>query len=137
MIAKSDQQPVIKAIAHDVGQEKTHGRRLVEACPLGSSQSNGIVEREIQSARGQTRIIEIAVEDRLGLTIPTMHPVAPWILENAGHLLSRCVVGKDGKTAYERNEGKAARVYGLEFRTCPVAQEARGRKCCQVVEPLE
>ena len=82
---------------------------------MGSSQGNGFVEKEIQSAQGQTRALNIALDDRLGLTIPTMHPAMPWIVENASHFLSRCVVGKDGKTGYECNKGKAARVNGLEF----------------------
>ena len=59
--------------------------------------------------------MNIALEDKLGLTIPTVHPVMPWILENAARLLSRCIVGKDGETGYERNKGEATMVKGLEF----------------------
>ena len=86
VIAKSDQEPAIKAIGHEVGQEKTDGRWIVEAIPVGSSQSNGVVEREAQSVEGRTRTIEIALDDRLGLTIPTLHPVMSWMVENAAHL---------------------------------------------------
>ena len=47
--AKSDREPATEATAHEVGQEKTHGRWIVEASPVGSSQSNGDVEREARS----------------------------------------------------------------------------------------
>ena len=43
------------------------------------------------------------------------HPVWPWIAEHATFLLSRFEVGKDGKTAYERVKGKAAKVQGMSF----------------------
>ena len=116
VIAKSDQEPAIKAIAHEIAQEKAHGRWVVEASPVGSSQSNDVVEREAQSVEGQTRTMNIAFEDRLGLIIPTLHPVMPWMVENAAHLWSRCNVGLGGKTGYERSKGKPAKVNGLEFK---------------------
>ena len=38
-----------------------------------------------------------------------------FMAEYAGYLVNRLVVGKDGKTSYERAKGKAATVMGLEF----------------------
>ena len=38
-----------------------------------------------------------------------------WLTEYASYLLNRMEVSKDGKTAYERNKGKKARVMGVEF----------------------
>ena len=37
------------------------------------------------------------------------------MVEYAAFLTTRCEVGKDGKTAYERVKGKEARVQGFEF----------------------
>ena len=59
--------------------------------------------------------MKFALEERLGLTIPTLHPVIPWLVESAAHLWSRCNVGQDGKTGYERSKGKPANVIGLVF----------------------
>ena len=73
------------------------------------------MEREAQSVEGQTRTMIIAVEDRLGLIIPTLHPVMSWMVETAAHLWSRCNAGQDGKTGYESSKGKPAKVNGLEF----------------------
>ena len=39
----------------------------------------------------------------------------PWIVEYASYLLNWMEVGHDGKTAYERNKGKKAKVLGVEF----------------------
>ena len=39
----------------------------------------------------------------------------PWITEHAAVLLNRFEVDHDGKTAYERNKGKKAKVLGMEF----------------------
>ena len=56
VIAKSDREPAIKAIAHDVGQEKTHGGWIVEASPVGSSQSNGVCgTRDPERARSNEK----------------------------------------------------------------------------------
>jgi hypothetical protein len=38
-----------------------------------------------------------------------------WSVEYASVLLNRFEVGRDGKTAYERNKGKKSRMLGLEF----------------------
>ena len=45
----------------------------------------------------------------------TRHPAIPWITEHAAVLLNRFEVGHDGKTAYERNKGKNAKVLGMQF----------------------
>ena len=52
-----------------------------------------------------------------GVKSETRHPAIPWITEHAAVLLNRFEVGHDGKTAYERNKGKKAKVLvlGMEF----------------------
>ena len=42
-------------------------------------------------------------------------PIVTKILDHAMYFINRLVVGKDGKTAYERVKGKVASVLGLEF----------------------
>ena len=43
------------------------------------------------------------------------HSVRPWIAAQAGILVKRSEVGRDGKTAYERLKGNSAKVQGLSF----------------------
>ena len=56
VIVKTDQEPAIAALVEDV--VKTRGRKItiVEKSPVGSSGSNGIVERAVQSVEGDEDI---------------------------------------------------------------------------------
>jgi hypothetical protein len=87
----------------------------VENSPVGSSASNGVVERAIRSVQQQTRVMKDGVEHKAKVIIGARHPLMPWIVEYAGHLLNRFEVSQDGKTAYERLKGKSARTLGIEL----------------------
>ncbi len=118
VIVKSDQEPAMTSILTEVGRMRAvagGGRYIVERSPVGSSASNGVVERAVQSVQGQTRVLKIALEARWGLAIPHRHAVVPWPGEYAAYLLNRREVGKDGKTSYEKTRGKRATVLGIEF----------------------
>ena len=91
------------------------GRNIREASPVGSSGSNGFIERGIQDIEGQARTIKLALEAHIGGSIPSDHNLIPWIVEYASVLLNRGQVGSDGKTAYERLKAKASSIPGLEF----------------------
>lgn len=82
---------------------------------MGSSGSNGVIERAVQAIEGQARTIELALESRIGSEIPSDHDVVPWIFEYAATTINKGQVGADGKTAYERLKGKPAHLSGLEF----------------------
>ena len=91
------------------------GRSIPEASPAYSSQSNGIVERGVQSVEAQIRVMRSALEGRWQTTLSETHEVWPTLVDYTGYLLNRCEVGHDGKTAYERSTGKVATVLGLEY----------------------
>ena len=77
LVVKSDQEPAIKAVIEDVGRAKAadgSGRYIVEHSPVGASQSNGMVERGIQSVAAQARVLLSVVQERWGLGIPMEHP---------------------------------------------------------------
>jgi hypothetical protein len=73
------------------------------------------VERAIRSIQQQVRVMKDALEFKARVKIGCRHPVMPWIVEYAGHLLNRFEIGQDGKSAYERCKGKSARTLGIEF----------------------
>ena len=81
---------------------------------MGSSGSNGFIERGIQSVESQARTIKLAFESHTKAKVPSDHNIVPWIIEYAGVLLNRYSVGEDGKTGYERLNGKVASMPGLE-----------------------
>ena len=51
----------------------------------------------------------------LGREFNAKEPIATFMPECAAYLSSRRDVGLDGKTAYERNEGKKALPLGIDF----------------------
>jgi hypothetical protein len=119
LVVKSDQEPAIKSIINEVGRMRAasgcSGRYIDEDSPVGSSASNGVIERAVQSVQGMTRVLKSAVEERWKASIPTKHPVITWLVEYSAFLLNRFEVSSDGKTSYERCKGKYAKTLGLEF----------------------
>ena len=51
------------------------GRWICENSPVGSSASNGVAERAIQSVQQQVRVLKLALEDKWNMKIPHTHPV--------------------------------------------------------------
>ena len=90
-------------------------RSIIEASPVGSSGSNGFIERGIQDVEGQARTIKVAFESHVGVEVPSDHNLVPWIVEFAAVSINRGQVSSDGKTAYERLKAKPASLCGLEF----------------------
>jgi hypothetical protein len=82
---------------------------------VGSSGSNGIVERAVQTVEGQVRILKMALEARLQTKVPATSNIVAFMADYAAYLVNRLEIGKDGKSAYERCRGKAASVLGVEF----------------------
>ncbi len=118
IITKTDQEPAIKSVADGVAQlkaERGSGRVVMEHSPVGSSASNGVVERAVQSVQMQMRVMRSSLEERWLGALNAQHPVVPWLAEYASHLLNGFEVGRDGRTDYERCEMKPARTLGLEM----------------------
>jgi hypothetical protein len=133
VILKSDQEPAIKAVVDEMckvraadGEVKTEvvqisvirnmtTRSVVEASPVGSSGSNGVVERAVQSVEQQMRVMRNALEKRCDVQIEANSCIWSWMAEYAAVLLNRMEIGHDGKTAYERLKGKKATLHGFEF----------------------
>ena len=80
VLVKTDQEPAIKAIMEEAGRVRAAdggGKYLMEQSPVGSSASNGIVERAIQSVQGQVRVMKDALENKWGAKIGAKHSVVP------------------------------------------------------------
>ena len=114
VVIKSDQEP---ALCNFIEVVKAHwnGDAALENSPVGESESNGAVERAIQSWEGQVRTMKDALECRLGSPVPPDHAIMTWLVEYAASLLRRCLVGADGRTAHEKVKGRASRRPVAEF----------------------
>ena len=83
---------------------------------MAASQSNGYIERAIQSIAGLIRVMIDVLEARVGQVIRGGGlPAVAWLVEYASVLWKRYTVSSGGKTAYESLRGKKSRVLGLEF----------------------
>ena len=118
IIIKTDQEPAILSMIADVIKiraERGGAETIPENSPTYSHQSNGVIERGVQSVEGIIRSIRSALEERISEKLNIGDAIWPWLIEYSGYLLNRCEVGKDGKTAYERSKGKRAKISGIEF----------------------
>ena len=115
VIIKTDQEPAIKFLVEELVKARAEGRTHVEESPVGSSGSNGVVERKVQGIEGQNRTMLSALEGRLKCRIDTREKVVIFMAEHLAYLQCRLEVGLDDKTAYERVKGKSGKVLGIEF----------------------
>ena len=109
---------------------RSGSRMIVKNSLVGNSKSNGIVERTVQSVQGIIRTMRSAIEETWEVKIDVTHSVWPWIAEQAGFLLTRFEVGRNGKTAYERLKGKSAPVQGLSLAEGIFRKRRRAGRAC-------
>ena len=105
---------VVDNVPHLFSSEicKNARRTIIEQSPVGSSGSNGVVERAAQTIEGQIRVMKSALEGRIGKKVDAEKKMIAFMAEYAGYLVNRLEVGKDGKTDFERSRGKKAKVMG-------------------------
>ena len=72
----------------------------------GESQSNGTVEEAGKTVREFVRPLKDVVESNLQVKIGTREPILQWAVRWAAMIVTRYLVGKDGKTAQERKRGR-------------------------------
>ena len=106
VVIKCDQEPSIKAVAQ-AAKEGWEGEAIIENSPKGESQSNGEVERAVQSAHGLARTLKEAIEIQIKETLDPKSPTLAWLVEYAGVLLNLFHRGtQDGFTAFHRLKGR-------------------------------
>ena len=88
---------------------------LPEAPPAYEPQSNGGVENAVKQLKGLIRTLMLALQARIQGEVPVDHPLMLWLVEHAAELLTKHLVGHDGRTAFERLFGEACREDGYEF----------------------
>ena len=108
MIIKSDQEPSILELIQAVKRERSEDieEMATEQSPVGEHQSNGQVERAIQSIQGQIRTMLLSLESRYKMKLKEDHPIMAWLVRHAAMLINIIKVGQDGRTAYERRKGR-------------------------------
>ena len=111
---KCDNETPILALRRRVAAARRGG--VLEQEPATyEHESNGIIENGVKLGKGLLRVLLLAFEAKIGGRVPSDHPLMAWLVSHSSDVLSKHIVGKDGKTPYERLWGKPTREEGLEF----------------------
>ena len=114
VLIRCDGEPALTALRDAIIKALPDGATPVKT-PVGESSSNGGVEQAIRTLKGLLRVHLAALERNVNAKFPSNHPALTWLVEHVADVISKYMVGVDGKTAYERLFGRAVREEGLEF----------------------
>ena len=115
IIIKSGQESPIRAVVDKLILAREQGATLPEHSPVRSSGSNGVIERAVKEVEMRVRCMKSALDERTGIDILSTCAILPWMVDYASVLINRYLVGRGGKTAYERTRGKTSKMLGFEF----------------------
>ena len=111
LVVKSDQEDLMR----DLARRRSNAPTVVELSKAYDSKSNGRAEGTVRRLEEQVRTMKLALDAALGIELEVLHPVFEWLVEHAADILTKCSVGKDGRTPYERIKGKRYHGLMLEF----------------------
>ena len=116
-IIKVDNEPALVSLRDRVVEElaATGTQILVESIPAGESESNGSIENAVRLVKDMVRVHLAALQKKIAGSSPSHHPVVSWLVPHCAECITKYLVGKDGKTAYQRIFGKPARDEVFEF----------------------
>ena len=89
---KTDQELAIDALMADVVKTRGAAIPVLEKSPVGSSGSNGVVERGVQGVEGLIRTLLSACEERYGIRIKLQEKLVIFMAEYAAYLINRLEV---------------------------------------------
>ena len=98
---KSDNEEAIIALQKATAA-MISGQTVLIHSPVRSSKSNGRMENAVRRWQGQLRTIKHFVESRLKCKIPADSALCSWLIPFCVEIMSKFVVGEDGRTGYER-----------------------------------
>ena len=107
VVFRCDNEPSILALLRAVKLAWT-GDVVQETSAEGDPQSNGAAESSVNVVKGHVRSIKLAVKSASGVGVPADPDLLTWLVPCAVSMHTRFAVGRDGKTAYERNVGRRA-----------------------------
>ena len=124
---KCDGENALKAFRNALA--KYHGGIIIPEAPAnGESQSNGAAEAAGKLVREFVRVLKLQMEDKAGVKIEGHENIVQWMLRWAAMLVSRYLVGKDGRTALERRKGRRCRLVCVPFAETVWYREVRKTK---------
>ena len=114
IILKADGERSIGSVRDAIA--KFHGGVTIpEASAKNESQSNGRVEEAGKTVREFARVMKEQLDDNAKITLECDSVIVLWMVRWAAMMTSRYLVGKDGRTAYERRRGRKCKVPVVMF----------------------
>ena len=113
VILKCDNEAAILALRSRVME--LHPGALAQEPAPGEHESNGVIENAVKLGKGLFRVLLFALEAKLRGRIPSRHAAFAWLASHTGDVVTKHLLGKDGRTPYERLYGKRLVEEGLEF----------------------
>ena len=86
-----------------------------EVPPTGESQAHGSAEYIGRRTRGLVKVYKDQLEERASVKLRSTDVIVLWMVRRAAMVYSRCNVGEDGKTAYERQRGRTCNLEVIPF----------------------
>ena len=78
---------------------------MKEGPAVGESQSNGHVEEAGKTVREFVRVLKEWIEGKTNVKLKCDGVIIQWMLRWAARMVSRYMVGKEGRTSHERSRG--------------------------------
>ena len=86
-----------------------------EVPPTGESQAHGSAEDNGRRMRSLAKVCKDQLEERASVKLQSTDVVLLWMIRRAAMVYSRCKVGEDGKTRYERQKGRKCNLEVVPF----------------------
>ena len=140
-IFRSDGEPALLALLRAIATR--WGVHVIpQTSAPGDVQSHGAVENAVKLAKGHVRIIKSHLERRLDEPIPPNHPLIGWMARYAGCMHARFAIGRDKRTPYMRQHGRAygqrVAIFGEKVEWVPLRPDSRPAPLeCPSSSPLQ
>ena len=115
IVVKSDGENAVCDLMQELARKRRENPTVVETSKPYDSKSNGRAEGAVRKLESQVRTLKIATERNLGLTMDVHSSVFAWLVEHSADVLTKCSVGSDGRTPYERIKQKRYHGEMVEF----------------------
>lgn len=114
VILKGDGEPALVQVQEAVKDARNH-ETILENPPAYDPQANGEAERAVGEIKAQLRAVKIGLESRLKKKVDSELPILEWMIPHSGDLITRYLIGADGKTPYYRIYQKFFQGKAYEF----------------------
>ena len=126
-INNSDEEPAMKALKDAAAKALKGVESISQESPVGDHQANGDIESTVRTLKAQMRATRFALGSRLGRQLAHYDPILLRIPNFAGDTIARFRKGPDGKTPWEREQGRKLAGASLEFGERFFMKEAKER----------